>query len=59
MFLNNHIHKRIDMHCSRGIRKMQWEIAYREASKKASQTGSLFSGNLKMSKTLKDSEVEG
>ena len=38
---------------------MQREIAYREASKKASQTGSLFSGNLKMSKTLKDSEVEG
>lgn len=37
---------------------MQQEIAYRESSKKASQRGSLFSGNLKMNKALKIPEVE-
>lgn len=37
---------------------MQQEIAYRESSKKASQRGSPFSGNLKMNKALKGPEVE-
>lgn len=37
---------------------MQKEIAYRESAKKVSQRGSLFGGNLKMSKALKGPEVE-
>ena len=54
-----HTTSKIDIYSNRGVRRMQWVVAWREAPEEASQKGRLLNENPKMCKNLKGPEVEG